>query len=264
MIMRIDGQAIASRIKDEIAQTVFLGQPDRPNLAIILVGSRPDSRLYVSLKQREGARVGIDTHLYDLEENVTEVELLEVIRFLNDDPAIDGILVQLPLPTHLNTDQIIAAINPLKDVDGFHPDCPKYIVSPVLAAIGACLEEINFSPVGKTATILYNSAVFGKSVQVFLENKGLKVDMDGKTSDADLLVSALGEPQKIKKEMIKQGAVVIDIGITKLTHGVVGDLDWEDVREKAAFATPVPGGIGPMTVAFLLKNTLEIFKRRAT
>ncbi len=262
MIKKIDGLAISGRVKDKIAKEVFLAQPERPNLAIILVGDRPDSKLYVSLKQREGTKVGIDTHLYTLDSDAPEEELISVIKFLNDDQAIDGILVQLPLPANFNTDRVIATIDPQKDVDGFHPDSPEYIISPVLASISACLEEIKFKTLGKTASVLYNSEIFGQSVKTLLKAKGLKVDLSGKTKTADLLITALGEPHKIKKNMIKEGAVIIDIGITTLETGVAGDLDWDDVKDKASYATPVPGGIGPMTVAFLLKNTLEIFNRR--
>jgi len=262
MIKTIDGLAIAERVKDVTAQEVFSHQEERPSLAIILVGERPDSRLYVSLKQREGKRVGIDTHLYALEADVPEKELIEVIKFLNNDPHIDGILVQLPLPDNYDTDKVIAAIDPEKDVDGFHPDHPDYLLSPVLASVGACLKHIGFKTAGKTACVLYNSEVFGLSVKKFLEEMGLAVSLKNHPELADLLVTALGEPHKIKKGMIKEGAVIIDIGITTSGDKVLGDIDWDDIKDKAAWATPVPGGIGPMTVAFLFKNTLEIFKRK--
>lgn len=262
MIKKIDGSAIAERIKDKIAEEVFFHQPDRPNLAIILVGDRSDSRLYVNLKQREGRKVGIETHLYSLDRDTPESELISVINFLNNDPLIDGILIQLPLPPGFDTDRVVSSINPDKDVDGFHPRHPDYIVSPVLASISACLEEIRFDPAGKKACILYNSEVFGQSVKSFLEKRGMVVSLKKDSASADLLISALGEPHKIKKDMVKPGAVVLDIGITTQENGVSGDLDWEDVKDSVSYATPVPGGVGPMTVAFLLKNTLEIFNRR--
>lgn len=262
MVKKIDGTAIAEKIKDVIAQNIFKLKGSRPNLAIVLVGERADSQLYVALKEREGKKVGVETHVYKMPVDISEEELLDVIGFLNKDASIDGLLVQLPLPEKFNTDKVIAAINPLKDVDGFHPLHPEYVISPVLAAILACLEDIKFSGAGKSACVLYNSEVFGRSIKDILEKKGLKVSLKDNPEKADLLVTALGEPHKIKKEMIKDGAVIIDIGITKKDLKVLGDVDFEDVKDKASYITPVPGGIGPMTIAFLFKNVWEIFQRR--
>jgi methylenetetrahydrofolate dehydrogenase (NADP+)/methenyltetrahydrofolate cyclohydrolase len=262
MVKKIDGRAIAERVKTQIAQEIYKLDGPRPNLAIVLVGEREDSKLYVSLKEIEGKKVGVDTHLYKLATDVSEKELLEVIEFLNKDETIDGILVQLPLPDGFNADKIIAAIDPKKDVDGFHPDHPDYLLSPVLAAVNACLDEIKFATEDKTACILYNSEIFGLSVKEILEARGMKVNLKTASAAADLVVTALGEPRKIKKEMIKDGAVIIDIGITKESDRVSGDADFEDLKEKASFITPVPGGIGPMTIAFLFKNVWEIFKRK--
>jgi methylenetetrahydrofolate dehydrogenase (NADP+)/methenyltetrahydrofolate cyclohydrolase len=231
-------------------------------LAIILVGEREDSKLYVSLKQREAVKVGVDTHLYALDEDTTEEKVLEVIDFLNKDELVDGILVQLPLPPQFDTDKIIAALDPKKDVDGFHPDHPSYVMSPVLSSIIACLDEIKFSSKNKTACVLHNSDIFGLSVKKLLEARGLKVVLKEEPEQADVLISALGKPHFVKKEMIKDGAVLIDIGITKVDTKVLGDIDFEDVKEKASYITPVPGGIGPMTIAFLFKNALEIFKAK--
>jgi len=147
-------------------------------------------------------------------------------------------------------------------VDGFHPLRPDYIISPVLASILACLDEIKFSGTGKTACVLYNSEVFGRSVKEILEKRGLRVSLKDNPEQADLLVTALGEPHKIKKEMIKDGAVIVDIGITKKEHKVLGDADFEDIKDKAGYITPVPGGIGPMTIAYLFRNVWEIFQRQ--
>jgi len=262
MVKKIDGQAIAEKFKDEIARQIYEFNGPRPNLAIILVGERPDSKLYVSLKQKEGVKVGIDTHLYELSEEASEERLLETINFLNKDELIDGILVQLPLPSQINTNKIIAAINPEKDADGFHEQHPYYVMSPVLASILACLEEIKFDFKNKTACILYNSEIFGSSVKKILEERGVKVISKDELEKADLIVSALGQPRFIKKEMIKDKVVLIDIGITKVEDRVFGDVDYEDVKNKASYITPVPGGIGPMTIAFLFKNVLEIFKAK--
>ncbi|MFA5753940.1 MAG: bifunctional 5,10-methylenetetrahydrofolate dehydrogenase/5,10-methenyltetrahydrofolate cyclohydrolase [Patescibacteria group bacterium] len=258
----IDGKLIAEKVKDEIAQAIYKLNGPRPNLAIILVGGREDSELYVSLKEKEGKKIGIDTHLYKLDSSVPEKELLEVIDFLNSDPLVDGILVQLPLPKEFDTDRIIAAIDPKKDVDGFHPDHPDYVLSPVLAAVRACLKDIRFDPIGKSACVLYNSEVFGQSVKDLLEPLGLQVSLKQHPEKADLLVTALGEPEKIKAAMVKDDAVVIDIGIAKVDGKVLGDVDFEDVKSKVSFITPVPGGIGPMTIAFLFKNVWEIYRRR--
>jgi len=262
MVKKIDGHAIAEKFKDQIAQQIYKLDGPRPNLAIILVGERPDSKLYVSLKQREGVKVGVDTHLYELGEDTSEAKLLETIDFLNRDDLIDGILIQLPLPPQFDTDKIIAAINPEKDADGFHDQHPYYVMSPVLASILACLEEIKFDYEDKTACVLHNSDIFGLSVKKILEEKGMKVTLKEDPEQADLIVSALGKPHFVKKEMIKDKAVLIDIGITKVGDKVLGDVDYEDVKNKASYITPVPGGIGPMTIAFLFKNVLEIFKAK--
>lgn len=262
MVKIIDGAAIAEKVKDKIAKNIFELNGPRPNLAIVLVGERSDSKIYVSLKEREGKKVGVETHTYRLSEDAPEKELLDVIDFLNKDELIDGILVQLPLPEKFDTDKVIAAIDPAKDVDGFHPLHPEYIVSPVLASVLACLEDIKFSAVGKSACVLYNSEIFGASVREALEKLGLKIVPKKESAQADLLVTALGEPHKIKKGMIKEGAVIIDIGITKKKEKVLGDVDFENVKDKAGYLTPVPGGIGPMTIAFLFKNIWEIYRKK--
>ncbi|MCF7860480.1 bifunctional 5,10-methylenetetrahydrofolate dehydrogenase/5,10-methenyltetrahydrofolate cyclohydrolase [Patescibacteria group bacterium] len=262
MLKLIDGKAIANRIKDDIAQKIYNLQGQRPNLAIILVGERSDSQLYVSLKEAEAKKVGIDTHLYKLEAQVSSEEVLSVINFLNNDKTVDAILIQLPLPSHLPTDKIIEAISPAKDVDGFHPRHPDYIISPVLASISACLDEVNFIAENKKACIFYNSEIFGETIREMLVKRGMKIINRKDSVQADLLISALGEPHKIKKEMIKKEAVLIDIGITKLEDKVLGDVDQKDVEEKASFLTPVPGGIGPMTIAYLFYNVWQIFKQQ--
>jgi len=262
MVNIIDGKAIAERVKDQITQEIIALNGKRPNLAIVLASERPDSKLYVSLKEREGKKVGVDTHLYILESGSTEAELLEVVNFLNKDEQIDGILVQLPLPGQFTADKIIAAINPEKDADGFRENHPEYVVSPVIASIQACLEEVKFEAEGKKACIFYNSDVFGLSVKQLLEKKGLELLSRENSDQADLLITAMGQPGYIKDNMVKEGAVIIDIGITKVGEKVLGDVDFESVKGKAGFITPVPGGIGPMTIAFLFKNVLSIYKER--
>ncbi len=279
----IDGKKIAERIKDQIALEIHQLNGPRPNLAIILANDRPDSKLYVSLKEIEAKKVGIDTHLYRLEDATSESELLGVVDFLNIDEMIDGILVQLPLPDIFNTDKVIAAIDPSKDVDGFHPNHPDYIVSPVFASVLLILEEIKHPLAGQKVCVLFNSDIFGESLKQILEKEGalvslcpvgnfdklneaesnLKYEAIKKVSlEADILITALGLPHFVKKEILKPGVVIIDIGITKVGDKVLGDVDAEDVKDVAAYLTPVPGGVGPMTIALLFKNVWEIFKKK--
>ncbi len=255
----------------------------RPNLAIILAGDRDDSKLYVSLKEKEAKKVGIDTHLYKIADFETEQTLIDLITFLNNDESIDGILVQLPLPAKYDSNKIIKAIDPEKDVDGFHPEKPDYIISPVIAAVLKCLEEIKFRWEDKKITLLYNSEIFGDSmvkalnvfcpniVKVSVKNFDSLSDADKVkklqeisvlTQTADVLISALGLANFVKAEMIKPEAVLIDIGISKIENKVWGDIDAVSVKDVAGFLTPVPGGIGPMTIAMLFNNVLEIYKRR--
>lgn len=274
----IDGKALAEKIKDEVVGEIIKLNGDRPNLAIVLVGKRQDSELYVKLKEREAKRVGIDTHLYKCDEDISERELLEVIDCLNNDQTIDAILVQLPLPENFDTDTIIMAINPGKDVDGFHPEnLQKLFVScnhagvipPVIRVVLDMLEEIKCEIKDKKICLVVNSEIFGKSLVKVLECREGEVEItnskdinfQAKTRAADILITAVGVPCLITKEMVKPGAVVIDIGITKQKNKVVGDVDFDQVKEVAEFITPVPGGVGPMTIAEAFKNILKIYKK---
>ncbi|MCX6795564.1 MAG: bifunctional 5,10-methylenetetrahydrofolate dehydrogenase/5,10-methenyltetrahydrofolate cyclohydrolase [Candidatus Falkowbacteria bacterium] len=282
----IDGKSIADKVQDEIvAETFKIAQAalPRPNLAIILIGEREDSRLYVSLKQREAVKVGIDTHLYKLEEDVEESEVLQVVEFLNNDSTIDAILIQLPLPKHLNTDKILAKLDPEKDADGFLANKPDYVLSPVVASILRILSEIAFVPQGKKACILHNSDIFGATVKETLEKFGLEVqavslkDFSIKNKEeqqklfskaqktclaSDLIVSALGLVGFIDGTFVRDQAVVIDIGISKVDGKTRGDADFDSLAEKNIWLTPVPGGIGPMTIAMLFKNVLAIYNHK--
>jgi len=263
MLKLIDGKAIANRVKDDIVKQIYSLNGLRPNLAIIFVGEREDSKLYVSLKEKEAVKVGVDTHLYKLDASSTENDILDVINFLNNDETVDAILIQLPLPSHLNASKIIQAIKATKDADGFHPNHPDFVISPVLASVSACLDEINFvSDNNKKACVLYNSEIFGSTMCEMLKKRNFEIVDKANMSQADLLVTALGEPHKIKKDMIKSDAVLIDVGITKLNGRVLGDVDFEDVKNKASYLTPVPGGIGPMTIAYLFYNVWQIFKHK--
>lgn len=259
----IDGRKIAEKIKDKIALEVYNLNGDRPNLAIIIVGDKEDSKLYVSLKERESKKVGIDTNVYRFDKDVEEAELLDVIDFLNNDQLVDGMLIQLPLPDKFNTDKIIEAINPLKDVDGFHPERPEYIISPVLLAVRNSLAETGVDPLHKKTCLLYNSSVFGNELKEFMITLGFTDFVDKEDSNqADIIISAIAKPHSIKEENIKKDAILIDISTVKKEKKVLGDVDMESVKDKASFVTPVPGGIGPMTIAFLLENVLKTYKKR--
>jgi len=275
----IDGKSLAGKIKDKIAKEIYNLKGPRPNLAIILVGARPDSELYVSLKEREAKKVGIDTHLYKCDESISEQELLEVIKCLNEDETIDAILVQLPMPPSIDADTIIMALDPVKDIDGFHPDNLEKLLSscdspalmpPVHATVLEMLKSIDYKIKDKQVCIISNSDIFGQTLAYILKCQGAKAETikaDDKnlaetTSRADVLITAAGKPEFIKKEMIKKDAVIIDIGINKKNNKVVGDVDFIDVEDKAGYITPVPRGVGPMTIAMAFKNALEIYKRR--
>lgn len=280
----INGNQLAEKIKNEIVKEILelngglTVAPRRPNLAIILIGEREDSKLYVNLKEKEAKKVGIDTHLYKCPENISEGEALDMIKCLNNDGAIDAILIQLPLPAGFDTDKIIRAIDPKKDVDGFHPDNLSIlfktrdhagVMPPVFEAVLEMLKSIKYELKGKQVCVISNSEIFGKALARVLECGQAKAaamraddaDLKKKTSQADLLITAVGKPEFIKKEMVKKDAVVIDVGITKKDGKVRGDVDFEDVKSKASYITPVPGGVGPMTIAMALKNTLELYKK---
>lgn len=273
----IDGNKLAQKINLQTKEMVESLEGKRPGLAIILVGEREDSKLYVELKEKQARKIGIETHKYVCGENAREEEILEAISHLNSDPEVDAVLVQLPLPDKFDTDKIISAIDPNKDVDRFHPQnvavlretCShQEVMPPVLAAVLELLANVGCELQDKNVCVVANSEIFGKSLKKVLECKGAKVrlasfgqeGLEERTSKADVLISATGKPLFIKKEMLKQGAAVVDIGITKKGKKVLGDVDLEDVQDKVSFITPVPGGVGPVTVAMLLRNTVELAK----
>jgi methylenetetrahydrofolate dehydrogenase (NADP+) / methenyltetrahydrofolate cyclohydrolase len=275
----IDGRALAEKIKDEIVKEVCALKGARPNLAILLIGGREDSMLYVKLKEAEAKKVGIDTHLYYCPGNISENDILETIDFLNKDDSIDAILVQLPLPDGLDADRIIAAIDPAKDVDGFHPENLKilmstcshdHVIPPVFGVVLEMLNGIDCDLTAKKVCVIANSDIFGRGLLKVLECKGARAvlaraddeNLSAQTISADILISAVGRKKFIKGSMIKKDAILIDVGIVKEGKRVYGDVDFEDIKDKAAFATPVPGGVGPMTIAMAFKNTLELFKKK--
>lgn len=277
----VDGNKIAERIKDEVCQEVlalnknkFQNAEIRPNLAIILVGDNQESDLYVSKKLEEAKKVGIDTHLYKFSEIDDQNDIIKTIEILNKDQIIDAILVQLPLPLKFETNKIIETIDPKKDVDCFHPVNQKRkidrIISPVHGAVLEILAEAKYEIFGKKVLIISNSEVFSKKLKIILEKKGVQVkgivfrslDLKKEIAEADLIISAIGRPFFIKEEMLKDGAGIIDVGISREGKKIKGDFDSGKIENKISFFTPVPGGVGPITVALLLKNTLELAKNR--
>lgn len=274
----IDGKILAEKIKDKIVKEIVkIG--GHPNLAIILIGDREDSSLYVSLKEKEAKKIGIDTHLYKCGGNVPEKEVLEMINFLNNDETVDAILIQLPLPEHLDTDKIISAIKKEKDIDGFHPNNLKILLSgcsdeaimpPVFGAILEMLKSIDCGLGGKKVFIIANSDIFGRALAKVLECRGAKAEtvkaddknLKEKTREADILITAVGKPKFIKKDFLKKDAVIIDVGITKIGKKVCGDVDFEDVKGTAGYITPVPGGVGPLTIAMAFRNTAGAWDER--
>lgn len=274
----INGRQLAEEIKDTITETIYqLGGP-RPNLAIILVGQRPDSQIYVRLKQEEAKKVGIDTHLYDCPKNISQAELLETIQFLNNDPLIDGILLQLPLPQQLDTDILVNAIDPNKDVDGFTAENlrrlqsgqPQAIIPPVFGVVLKLIAEQQLDLSDQSAIILGNSGIFSQHLAKILEQQGAQVEIfyqldatvQKKLSQAKLLITALGQPLAVKTKKLLDDYLIIDIGITKKASKVYGDVDLKSIDKNInGWATPVPGGVGPLTIAMALNNTLLLYQQ---
>jgi len=277
----IDGKKIAERISSEARREIVKLQEAgkrMPGLAIVLIGEREDSKLYVKLKEKEARKVGMNINVYRSSQEASEEDIIKTIEYLNQDDDVDAILVQLPLPEGLDTDRIIKAIDPEKDVDRFHPENLKKlletcshedVIPPVLQVVIEILEDIDFDLKDKKVCVVSNSDIFGKSLAKVLECRGGKIDLiqaddselKNKTIKADLLISAVGRPEFIGGDTIKENAVVIDIGITKEGDDILGDVNFKEAEEKVRFITPVPGGVGPVTVAMLLKNTLTLYNR---
>ncbi|PWC18919.1 bifunctional methylenetetrahydrofolate dehydrogenase/methenyltetrahydrofolate cyclohydrolase FolD [Brenneria corticis] len=272
----IDGKTIAQQVKDEVAAQVkqrLAAGKRAPGLAVILVGEHPASQIYVASKRKVCEEVGFISRSYDLPSTTTESELLGLIDQLNADNAIDGILVQLPLPEGIDNTKVIERIAPDKDVDGFHPYnvgrlCQR---APLLRActprgIITLLERYNIDTFGLNAVVVGASNIVGRPMSLELLLAGCTTTVTHRFTknlrhhieNADLLVVAVGKPGFIPGEWIKPGAIVLDVGINRLESGrVVGDVDYDGAREKASYISPVPGGVGPMTVATLIQNTLQ-------
>jgi len=278
----IDGKKVAAEIKVELAVEVKRLQKEKdltPGLAVVLVGDDPASEVYVSQKEKACKELGIFSQKHVLPADAPEVELLDLIDQLNNDPAIDGILVQLPLPRHIDEYKVITAIDPDKDVDGFHPinigrlvvgaegfkPCTPHGVIQLLKRSGVELA-------GAEAVVVGRSNIVGKPVALMLLQENATVDISHSktrnlgevTRRADVLVVATGRPETVTSDMVKEGVVIIDVGVNRLDGGkLVGDVDFDSVYEKASAITPVPGGVGPMTIAMLMFNTVEAGRRRA-
>lgn len=271
----IDGKAIASQLRLSVKEKVALRVENglrAPGLAVILVGSDPASQVYVGSKRKACEEVGFVSRSYDLPASTSEQELFTLIDELNNDDAIDGILVQLPLPESLNANLVIEHINPYKDVDGFHPSNVGKLAlrQPGLRpctpkGIMELIESTGVKPHGLEAVVVGASNIVGRPMTLELLLAGCTVttthrftkNLEDKVRNADLLVVAVGKPEFIPGEWIKDGAIVIDVGINRLDSGkLVGDIGFELAKNKAAYITPVPGGVGPMTVASLIENTL--------
>jgi methylenetetrahydrofolate dehydrogenase (NADP+) / methenyltetrahydrofolate cyclohydrolase len=277
----LDGKKLAKTIRKEIKVQVatFVEQYGRvPALDVVLVGEDPASRIYVRSKGRACKKVGVASHEHLLPAETSQAKLLDLVCHLNADPKVDGILVQLPLPEQINQDQIINAIDPAKDVDGFHPVSLGNLLSgkPTLVPCTplACmrlLEETEIDLTGKNAVVVGRSTIVGKPVALLLLQRHATVTIcHSRTAklahiiaEADIVIAAVGVPELIKGDWIKRGAVVIDVGINRLEDGrLVGDVAFDTAISRALAITPVPGGVGPMTIACLLSNTLSAARAR--
>ncbi len=275
----IDGKAVAGRVKEEIKHEI-VERGIRPTLAVILVGDDPASTVYVNNKKKACEFCGIESKSYELPFETTEEELLSLIDRLNKDKEINGILVQLPVPEHIDPDKVIEAISPLKDVDGFSTQSVGALsigktgfVSCTPAGIIELLHSYDVEISGKNCVVMGRSNIVGKPMAMLLlrENGTVTVthtrtrDIKEITGKADILVAAVGKPRMIDESYVKKGAVIIDVGIHRLDpeknggRKLCGDVDFDSVFEKASLITPVPGGVGPMTIAMLMKNTLSAF-----
>lgn len=288
----IDGKLIANQIKNEIKKEVadLLDSGHRaPHLAAILVGEDPASQTYVASKEKSCHEVGFISSLYKYPDSITQDELLDVIHFLNEDPEVDGFILQLPLPKHIDPNHILLQMNPNKDVDGFHPINIGRMASGMdsflpatPAGIMELLKRYEIETVGKNCVVLGRSNIVGTPMSILMSRKGYPGDATvtlchSKTQDlkdiclkADILIAAIGKPHFVTEDMVKEGAVVIDVGIhrissseTKSGFKIIGDVDFDNVSKKCSYITPVPGGVGVMTIVSLLQNTLKAYKQNS-
>ena len=278
----IDGKSLAKKVQTSVAEEVEKLKQEKnivPGLAVILVGDDPASHAYVNMKAKACENVGFYSITHNMPDTISQDEIIGTIQMMNENPRIDGILVQLPLPKHIDTDKILEVIDPKKDVDGFHAYNVGRLVTG-LESFVACtplgvmkmFEEYEIELRGKDVCVVGASNIVGKPMASLLLNAEATVtvthiytkDLKSHTSKADIVVVGVGVPGLIKEDMVKEGAIVIDIGINRIEDGsLVGDVDFENVSPKCSYITPVPGGVGPMTIAMLLSNTLKSAKARA-
>ena len=279
MALRIDGKAISAQIKEELKEETaqLREQGICPCLAVIQVGNDPASSVYVNNKKKACAFIGIESLSYELEETVSEAELLQLISELNSNEKVNGILVQLPLPKHINETAVIQAIRPEKDVDGFHPQTvgnmcigTKGFLPCTPAGVIQLLKRSGIEIEGKECVVVGRSNIVGKPMAMLLlrENGTVTIahsrteNLAEVTKRADILVAAVGKPRFITKEFVKEGAVVIDVGIHRNEENkLCGDVDFDDVEPHVSAITPVPGGVGPMTIAMLMNNCIESVRK---
>jgi methylenetetrahydrofolate dehydrogenase (NADP+)/methenyltetrahydrofolate cyclohydrolase len=276
----LDGKALSIKIKDKVKEEIksLKAKGITPGLAVVIIGDDPASHTYVRMKEKACEDIGIYSIIHKMPDDISEQKILETIEMMNQNPNIDGILIQLPLPKHIDTTKVLQSVSASKDVDGFHP----YNVGRLsldLEAFTPCtplgvmkiLEEYEIDPKGLDTCIVGASNIVGKPMMNLLLNKFATVDichvhtkdLKAHTKRADLLIVGVGKADLITKDMVKDGAIVIDIGINRLESGkLVGDVSYEEVSQKCSFITPVPGGVGPMTIAMLLENTVDAAKKK--
>ncbi|WP_198542530.1 bifunctional methylenetetrahydrofolate dehydrogenase/methenyltetrahydrofolate cyclohydrolase FolD [Helicobacter pylori] len=280
-VVLLDGQALAYHIEKDLKnkiQIITAQTHKRPKLAVILVGKDPASITYVNMKIKACERVGMDFDLKTLQEDITEAELLSLIEGYNTDQSISGVLVQLPLPRHIDSKMVLEAIDPSKDVDGFHPlnigklcTQKESFLPATPMGVMRLLKHYHIEIKGKDVAVIGASNIIGKPLSMLMLNAGASVsvchiltkDISFYTQNADIVCVGVGKPDLIKASMLKKGAVVVDIGINHLNDGrIVGDVDFNNVQKVAGFITPVPKGVGPMTIVSLLENTLIAFEKQ--
>ncbi len=276
----LDGKALAAKIRKKAADDVaaLKNKGVTPGLAVVLVGDNPASHTYVKMKEKACEETGIYSIVHKMPNDISEEKILETIKMMNENPNIDGILIQLPLPPHIDTPKVLQTVSPNKDVDGFHPfnvgnlvlDMDCFVPCTPLGVM-KLLDEYDINVKGLDACVVGASNIVGKPMMHLLLNRFATVDichihtkdLKAHTQKADLLIVGVGKEKLITEDMVKEGAIVVDIGINKTAEGkIVGDVDYENVAPKCSYITPVPGGVGPMTIAMLLVNTITAARNR--
>jgi len=276
----LDGKSLSTKIKQKVKQDVEKLQKQNitPGLAVVLVGVDPASAAYVKMKSNACKEAGIYSIVHEMPESISQENILEIIEMMNKNQNIDGILVQLPLPKHIDTTAMLEAIDPNKDVDGFHPFNVGRVVAGLNGFIPATpygvmklLEEYNIDPKGKNVCVVGASNIVGKPMATLMLNAGATVDichihtknLKKHTLNADIICVGVGKINLITEDMVKDDVIIVDIGVSRLDNGkLTGDVDFENVSKKSSYITPSPGGVGPMTIAMLLENTLKAARNR--